>query len=214
MSTITNPFTYSPNTTILSAQINSSFSTIYNDYNGGITNANISASAAIAGSKLASPLVLSGKLQINNTTETGGQVSFDAAETNTPALRWGNTHGDDTDVAISTQDTASTCGVMLGANLYLNSSATVTRFDTGASASGIHMLNGEQIDLLTVKSDGTTYTVRVGTGSLWFDELAGGDVPGATANIAKIFAKDNGLGKTQLMVQFGSGAAQQISIEP
>lgn len=39
-------------------------------------------------------------------------------------------------------------------------------------------------------------------------------VPGAVANLARIFAVDNGSGKTRLMVQFGSGAAQQIAIEP
>jgi len=34
------------------------------------------------------------------------------------------------------------------------------------------------------------------------------------ASSARIFAQDNGSGKTQLMVQFGTGAAQQIAIEP
>lgn len=38
--------------------------------------------------------------------------------------------------------------------------------------------------------------------------------PTGTSDIAKIFAQDNGSGKTQLMVIFGSGVAQQISIEP
>lgn len=34
------------------------------------------------------------------------------------------------------------------------------------------------------------------------------------ANGYRIFAQDNGAGKTQLMVIFGSGSAQQIAIEP
>ena len=34
------------------------------------------------------------------------------------------------------------------------------------------------------------------------------------ANTARLFSQDNGAGKTQLMVQFGSGVAQQIAIEP
>lgn len=39
--------------------------------------------------------------------------------------------------------------------------------------------------------------------------------PGAPAsNKARIYAEDNGSGKTRLMVIFGSGAAQQIAIEP
>lgn len=37
--------------------------------------------------------------------------------------------------------------------------------------------------------------------------------PTGTANKARIFAQDNGGGKTQLMVIFGSGVAQQIAIE-
>lgn len=36
----------------------------------------------------------------------------------------------------------------------------------------------------------------------------------APANSFRLFAQDNGAGKTQLMVIFGSGAAQQIAIEP
>ena len=38
--------------------------------------------------------------------------------------------------------------------------------------------------------------------------------PTGTANQAKVYAQDNGGGKTQLMVIFGTGAAQQIAIEP
>ena len=34
------------------------------------------------------------------------------------------------------------------------------------------------------------------------------------ANTARLFAEDNGAGKTRLMVQFASGAAQQVAIEP
>jgi hypothetical protein len=52
MATITLPNTFTAGTTIVSADVNSNFSTIYNDYNGNITNANISASAAISDTKL------------------------------------------------------------------------------------------------------------------------------------------------------------------
>lgn len=53
MSTITTPNIFTNNTVADATQVNSNFSTIVNDYNGGITNANISSSAAIADSKLA-----------------------------------------------------------------------------------------------------------------------------------------------------------------
>ena len=41
-----------------------------------------------------------------------------------------------------------------------------------------------------------------------------GTQPSATVNSASIFAEDNGSGKTRLMVRFGTGAVQEIAIEP
>lgn len=38
--------------------------------------------------------------------------------------------------------------------------------------------------------------------------------PSAQSNAARIYAEDNGSGKTRLMARFGTGAAQQIAIEP
>lgn len=52
MSNITRPNSYSPNTLIQSAQVNADFNTIYQDYDGNITNFNIAAGAAIVASKL------------------------------------------------------------------------------------------------------------------------------------------------------------------
>lgn len=53
MSIITLPFTFTVGQVIIASQHNSCFSTIYSDYNGSITNDNISASAAIIDGKLA-----------------------------------------------------------------------------------------------------------------------------------------------------------------
>lgn len=44
------------------------------------------------------------------------------------------------------------------------------------------------------------------------DEL--GSAPPANANAVKIWCEDNGSGKTRLMCRFGTGASQQIAIEP
>ena len=75
-------------------------------------------------------------------------------------------------------------------------------------------------------SNGTTEWLRVNlvsgglavTGSISAtDYIAGAEQtpPSApAANGYRIFAQDNGAGKTQLMVIFASGAAQQIAIEP
>lgn len=46
------PYTFSVGNTIIASQHNSNFSTIYNDYNGNITDENISASAGITYTKL------------------------------------------------------------------------------------------------------------------------------------------------------------------
>jgi len=48
-------------------------------------------------------------------------------------------------------------------------------------------------------------------GKVTLDEMT---APTGVANKAVIFAQDNGSGKTQLMVIFGTGAAQQVAIEP
>jgi hypothetical protein len=50
------------------------------------------------------------------------------------------------------------------------------------------------------------------TGYQEFIEMA--SAPSGVANKARMWVEDNGAGKTRLMVQFGSGAAQQIAIEP
>lgn len=53
MALVSIPFTFTVGAVIVASQHNSNFTTIYSDYNGNITNDNLSASAAIADSKLA-----------------------------------------------------------------------------------------------------------------------------------------------------------------
>lgn len=52
MSLISLPFTFSVGAVIVAAQHNSNFQTIYNDYNGNITDANIASGASIGYAKL------------------------------------------------------------------------------------------------------------------------------------------------------------------
>lgn len=70
MSTITKPNTFSASATIIASEHNDNFDTIYNDYNGGITNANISPSAAIADTKLAQ-LTTTNKVALSALTAAG-----------------------------------------------------------------------------------------------------------------------------------------------
>lgn len=53
MSTIVKPKTWVDDENVTYTDLNSAFDTIYNDYNGSITNANVSASAGIVESKIA-----------------------------------------------------------------------------------------------------------------------------------------------------------------
>jgi hypothetical protein len=53
MATISKQFTFSAGATIVASQHNANFDDLYNEFNGSISNANISASAAIADTKLA-----------------------------------------------------------------------------------------------------------------------------------------------------------------
>ena len=52
MAIISKPYTFSVGATIIAAEHNSNFDTIYNDYNGNITNANLAASFSLDDSKI------------------------------------------------------------------------------------------------------------------------------------------------------------------
>lgn len=73
MSTITLPFVFTNGQQLPAGQLNSDFSTIYTDYNGNITNVNISSTAGISLSKL------------NLTTTPGQAIILTVSGTNT----WG-----------------------------------------------------------------------------------------------------------------------------
>ena len=55
MSLVTKPHTFTVGNNIIASEHNSNFDTLYNDYNGNITDVNIKSSAAITNTKLASP---------------------------------------------------------------------------------------------------------------------------------------------------------------
>ena len=67
MATISKPYTFSAGAVIVAAEHNSNFDTIYNDYNGNITNANVASGAAIGDTKLAS-ITTAGKVNISALT--------------------------------------------------------------------------------------------------------------------------------------------------
>ncbi len=72
--------------------------------------------------------------------------------------------------------------------------------------------------ILYVDTDTTTNLFYVSlTGAVYTNACMAmnemGTAPVATGNMAKLFAQDNGAGKTRLMVRFPTGATQQIAIE-
>ena len=76
MGLITKPNDFTSGTTILSAEVDANFDTIYNSYNGSITDANISGSAAISPSKI------SGTAMTLGATETAsGDKTFSGDNT-------------------------------------------------------------------------------------------------------------------------------------
>ena len=52
MALVTKTYTFTAGASIIASEHNSNFDTIYNDYNGNITNANLASGASIADTKL------------------------------------------------------------------------------------------------------------------------------------------------------------------
>ena len=63
-------------------------------------------------------------------------------------------------------------------------------------------------------SPGMKLVTATGSGGIFLEGYEQTAPPAAPANGYRIYAQDNGAGKTQLMVIFASGAAQQLAIEP
>jgi hypothetical protein len=97
MGVITLPTTFVDNTVPTASQFNGDFNAIVNDYNGGITNANLSASANIDTSKvsgtavnLSSVQTMTGKKTFAGTVPTTTTLTPSAAATATCNLDLGN----------------------------------------------------------------------------------------------------------------------------
>lgn len=106
---------------------------------------------------------------------------------------------------------APTWDVPVG-SIYFNTSATLFYQKWGAAA-------GNWIALTQSGSANPSFAGAAITSS-FLGMAAGvpiqfleGTAPSGVANSARLFAQDNGSGKTQLMVIFGSGVAQQLAIE-
>lgn len=106
LSTIARATTWSSGDVLTAAALNGEFNVIFNDYNGSITNANISATAAIAASKISDTAVtltasqtlsnktltkptVNGSTQAYTSDTDGATVTFDMAESNVHTVTLG-----------------------------------------------------------------------------------------------------------------------------
>lgn len=91
--------------------------------------------------------------------------------------------------------------------------------DTGDATYGAAWLAGAT-GVLTWSGAGVAPTVTASPSltrlhlSSYVESVEEAEPAAPSANGYRLFAKDNGSGKTQLMVRFASGASQQIAIEP
>ena len=84
MSIVNKPFTFSPNTSISSSQMNSNFDDLYDDYNGGISAANL-ANNAVTTDKIADDNVTAAKIA-DGAIDAAAKINDDVV---TPA-KWTN----------------------------------------------------------------------------------------------------------------------------
>lgn len=105
MSTISKPKTFTSGTTIVSADVNSDFDTIYNDYNGNITNANVASGAAITASKL-NLATIAQTIGMSGVADNWAQGADIASATSTPI------------------------GAATGNFIHVTGTTTITSFDT------------------------------------------------------------------------------------
>lgn len=90
--------------------------------------------------------------------------------------------------------------------------------DSGTGAPGAHIYanggdtNPGNVELWT--DGGTILADTAGSGGSYIEMIEQTAPPAPAANRARLYLQDNGAGKTQLMILFSSGAAQQIAIQP
>lgn len=174
MALINKPYTFSAGATIVAAEHNSNADTIYNDYNGNITNANLSASAAITDSKLAQ-LTTAGKVSgasltlLGSIPSGGGVVPIANLATGTPDgtlfVRDDGTLASPVNAATQAEQETGTSvvkGVTPGRQQYHASAAKAWCFFNGATAGTNAPTAGYNVTSVTRNGTGD-YSVNLTT---------------------------------------------------
>ena len=135
-------------------------------------------------------------------------------------ITWANAAtGDDLGDHTATQNLNLDGNDMInGGEIKLSSTNAIGGSDVGISqVAGDMYYNALTTDSHFFREQGTTVVeidvdgVDIRSGWLEMTEIT---APSGLTNHIRLFAEDNGSGKTRLMCQFGSGSAQQIAIEP
>ena len=164
MASITKPHTFSSGTDAKSSEVNNNFDTIYNDYNGNITNANIAAGAAIAGSKL----------DLSAPGTIGGTTPGIATFTNVTATN------------ITATTTAFTTCISKAFTGTQSSNANAIRLDTDATSSPLAYFNyntlNDGVAVVSIRSSNTQVSalgqyrgltsigaLTLGDNNVWFE---------------------------------------------
>lgn len=148
MSIVVKPYTFSAGATIIAAEHNSNFDTLYSDYNGNITNANLSASAAIALSKISFTTALTMSGAITNWAK-GADV---ASAAGTITLGNDGNYFDITGTAAITGITAKAAGTVV----MLQTDSTASLVD-GSNLKIAGNFQGAAESTIMLVSDGTNW---------------------------------------------------------
>jgi hypothetical protein len=166
MATVSLPHTFSSGGTIFASEHNNNFSTIYNDYNGNITDINVASNAAIANSKLnlasiTQAITTSGSFSTTGDTNLGDgadtlTINCSSGITYTPAATWTFTAGQTVSGTWTDLGSVTTCDINGGTIDGATVTVTAAELNIGSTNQGdIFYDNGtDDVTRLTPGTDG------------------------------------------------------------
>lgn len=182
MGTISKPNTFSPSTAISSSAVNADFDTIYNEFNGAITAANL-ATSAVSTAKVADSAITTAKIndlgvttgKINDLAVTTGKIADDAV---TPA-KWVNPYTFKAHASgLTTLLDATFTAIALATEDYDYNNNFATSIYT-APVAGVYHFDGAVTHASASASPVDAFTVIYKNG---VEEMRGNRFPGSTTS--------------------------------
>ncbi len=189
MATISRSKTWVDTDILTAADLNGEFDTVYNEVNGSLSNANVSATAAVAGSKLdlssVTTITTSGNVTIGGTLTQTGVASFTATPKIDHIAENTTSHGVSIDNKLTVKNTIQTVTAA-------SDGATVT-FDLSLGNVHTVTLGGNRTLAISNETAGQCFIIELtqdGTGSrtvTWFTTIrwADGSAPTLTTTASK-----------------------------